>query len=346
MTAPATYIDNLNLIQDNENVDATVANRPINELKNNTDWLKARLLLLSGSGGLIAENQACSTDCDVGMAVYRDAGDARFEPAQGTLSKKLVMGIVYSKDSASVASILVLGLAELDITGALETGQTLSASRYYLSATEAGKLTTVAPGEHAVAVLVADGAGLIVVNPFELLAGPQGPEGSAGADIGIFKQTATVSVTNTTAETTLLGSGVGSLTIAGEELVVGNVVRLKASGTITNDTDQTHRFKVKMGSTVILDSGAVLAGNPCSARQWRLEAEMYVRVVGASGSMIGSGVLTYSDDASQAISISLGGGSAVTLDLDDDKAVNLTTQWSAGGSGNGATCFQASVEVF
>jgi hypothetical protein len=130
------------------------------------------------------------------MPVYYNSGTAQYEAAQATSGKEVCVGIIVAKASSTVGNILLVGSGDVNITSSLQTGDTLSAGRYYLSETQAGKLTKTVPyhstGAPAiqVSVLVADGTGKVYVLPYEFkqglqgpAGGPQGPQGPQGPGV-------------------------------------------------------------------------------------------------------------------------------------------------------------------
>lgn len=183
MPAPAQYQDSLSYIVNGEQVEASIANRTAQQLKQNTDYLKGVTDQLSSNEYVIALNRTVSSDAVVGMAVYYNPVTARYEPALAVSGKEQVVGVVRDKTNPTVANLVIVGAVSLDITLALQPGQTLLAGRYYLSATDPGKLTRVPPSVPVgpttpiqVSVLYADGAGRVYVLPTPLLVGPQGAQ--------------------------------------------------------------------------------------------------------------------------------------------------------------------------
>jgi hypothetical protein len=192
MTAPAQYQDSLGYIVNGESVEASVANRTAQQLKQNTDYLKNLTDELTSNEYVLALNRTVSSETSIGYAVYYNSITARYEPALAVAGKSAVVGVVKTKSSSTVADILIVGGTTLDFSLALESGQTLSASRYYLSASQAGKLTTTAPtvpvgasSAIQVSVLVADGVGRVYVLPVPLLVGAQGPQGPTVGPQGV-----------------------------------------------------------------------------------------------------------------------------------------------------------------
>lgn len=100
----------------------------------------------------------------------------------------------------------------------------------------------------------------------------------------LFSQTATVTITNSTAETTLVGAGSGSTTLAGGTAYVGQTFRITQGGTVDDKGNYVFvTSKYKLGSVVIATTVATtqtfgvtpyVSGIVCT-----------VRAVGASGSL-------------------------------------------------------------
>lgn len=190
MTAPASYVDSLSYIVNGEQVEASVANRTILQLKSNTDYLKNNLDNLGSKTSVIGSSFPVKSDVVVGTPVYYNTGNARYESAQAITGLSNCVGVVLSKASATVADILLVGVASISISSVLQTGDVFSAGRYYLSETQAGKLTQTVPyhsvGTAAiqVSVLVADGTGNVIVLPYEMKQGSVGPQGPNGGPAG------------------------------------------------------------------------------------------------------------------------------------------------------------------
>lgn len=98
-----------------------------------------------------------------------------------------------------------------------------------------------------------------------------------------FAMTADASVNNTTTPTSLIGTGVGSMTVATNTLIVGSVINFKGSGNIqTAISAPTMQFSFSVGSssaTVTPTIGVSLNG------QYEFEFQGIVRTSGASGTI-------------------------------------------------------------
>jgi hypothetical protein len=176
------FSTSLSLLADGEKIEAAVANRPLLELLENTQYLKNLLDTLVPSTGVFAPSQVFKNDVLVGQPVYWNDANSRFEKAIATAGNDQVVGVRYSAPSTTLGDLLLCGYAELDLTNALN-GETLVAGRYYLSPDDAGVIVDTAPPDGTkVNVLYADGAGKVFVLPqIRDYQGPAGPTGATGA---------------------------------------------------------------------------------------------------------------------------------------------------------------------
>lgn len=72
-------------------------------------------------------------------------------------------------------------------------------------------------------------------------------------------------------------------TIDGASLRVGDILRIKAAGILTTSTgSETTKVDLLVGTEIVMTTGAV---DSTSADMWRLEADVVVRVTGASGKL-------------------------------------------------------------
>ena len=85
--------------------------------------------------------------------------------------------------------------------------------------------------------------------------GPQGPQGPPGTN-GLFAQTALGTlITNTTVETSLVGAGVGSLTVPANAFSVGDSFTVKICGPLSCANNETIHIRVKSNGVTIADAG-------------------------------------------------------------------------------------------
>lgn len=164
----------LSLIRRGESVVEGVPNRVFFQIDANVRHLADLLDATSAGAAVFARGVTVEADAAVGMPVFFDPADVRFERGLAATVTEAgtgllvpapsagVWGVVFSKAGATLADLLVYGYAPLDLAAAVD-GE-VAAGVYYLSPTTPGKLTRARPAL-AVPVLRADGQGNVVVCP-------------------------------------------------------------------------------------------------------------------------------------------------------------------------------------
>lgn len=90
---------------------------------------------------------------------------------------------------------------------------------------------------------------------------------------GLYSQTSIKTVTNTTTETSLIGSGIGSLTVPPLYFQDGYSFLYKTGGLFRNSSNgQTLRFRLR-NSGVLFDSGILILSNINTLRGWNIETQ-------------------------------------------------------------------------
>jgi len=159
-----SWNQNIKFIQDGERVDANVSGRPDRSLGDRTQYLKDRIDAQDNGQAIFAFDVAVAPSVAVGQVVYWETINQRFEPAISSVylhdGMSLVnsvtanaVGLVYSKTSDTVATLLLSGKASLDISAAV-TGGT-PAGRYYLSGLVPGHMEVGVSG--GLLILINDG---------------------------------------------------------------------------------------------------------------------------------------------------------------------------------------------
>lgn len=149
---------------------------------------------------------------------------------------------------------------------------------------------------------------------------------------GLFAQTAnSTPVTATTTEMTLIDGGVGSLSVPANGFSVGDSFLAHMSGIISAKNNDTLRVKVKAGSIILGDTGAITLPG-ITGKHWDLIIQFTIRQIGAAGvaSIVVSGQLTYSKDASNAFEgDDFSTINNTTFDTTTSNVLNVTAQWSS-----------------
>jgi hypothetical protein len=144
-------------------------------------------------------------------------------------------------------------------------------------------------------------------------------------------------VENTTAETAFSISK----TIAGETLVAGDVLRIRAQFTVNdNNSTDTLNLKLKMGGVTIAATGAV---DVADGDIGYIDALVTVRTAGASGFIVASGVQGLGVPGTVTAKPFLLGSSAI--DLSGDVAITATGDWSVKHADNEVELTQLVVEI-
>lgn len=158
----------------------------------------------------------------------------------------------------------------------------------------------------------------------------------------MFVATASATIANTTTETTLFGSGSGTTTLPASLLAVGKSLRLRLSGVVSTDPSAgSLTIRAKLGSTTIVASSAVTPSNSLTNVAWVLDVDLTCRTIGASGTVIGQGMMQIADSTGRVIG--LAATAAVTVDTTASQAVNVTAQWGAASASNTITCSNAAI---
>jgi hypothetical protein len=159
----------------------------------------------------------------------------------------------------------------------------------------------------------------------------------------IFTSTATATVANSVAETSIIGTGVGTKTLPANFFVAGKTVRLHLRGVVSETGTPTLQIKVKYGSTVVLDSTALalVAGIPANAN-WECVADITCRTTGATGTVQCAGNFNYQTaTASSAADHHWLPANLATIDTTASSALDVTATWGTASASNtisGVTC--------
>lgn len=160
-----------------------------------------------------------------------------------------------------------------------------------------------------------------------------------------FTQTADVTVANTTAETSILGTGVGSKTLGASSLIAGKTIRISGSGYIADLLTPTGRIKVKLGSTIILDSTAAALVTVTGSGRFEYEAIITCRTTGGSGTVYCQGDARYYSILTAANFIQMVNTATTTINTTTSQAIDVTWQWGTANAANTITLTNATIEI-
>lgn len=176
--------------------------------------------------------------------------------------------------------------------------------------------------------------------------GTAGTSGSSGTSpvlplpvvYGLYSQTANSTiVTNTTAETTIIGSGVGTLSVPANGFSVGDSFRAILGGVINATNNQTIRIRMRTGAVLLLDSGLQNLGSAVTDDVWSLNVDFTIRQIGGAGvaSIVSLGSFHYTKTNNASVQ---GFGFNVvnntTFDTTVSNTLDITVEWGSASTGN------------
>lgn len=162
-----------------------------------------------------------------------------------------------------------------------------------------------------------------------------------------FVQTDDKDVTNTNAETTMFGAGIGTLTFPANFFVVGKTVRVTLRGVLTQPVGgPTWTWRVKLGGVTLATSGAVTHAAETN-RVWMLTFLLTCRTTGAGGTVIGQGgVFHYETGGPASVALAeLPMAATAALNTTLARTLDVTLQLSAADAGQHNVTTNATVEV-
>lgn len=110
---------------------------------------------------------------------------------------------------------------------------------------------------------------------------------------GLYAQTVqSATVTNTTTETGIIGTGVGGLTVAPNTFRVGDSYHGKIGGVISNQNNDTIWIRIKTGSTILASTGSITLST-ATTQGWECELDFTIATIGASGTICTNGNFAY-----------------------------------------------------
>jgi hypothetical protein len=151
-----------------------------------------------------------------------------------------------------------------------------------------------------------------------------------------FVQTVTTNVTATDAETTLIGSGTGSLTIPAGTMTAGKAYRLTVRGKTSTDGSGPAQmnWRLYIGSTVVLASGNAGLGTNRADKGYSITADILCLSSGSTGTVMGQGMFNTEDGPGAKNMMPPNFPLSTSIDMTVNQAVNFTVDMTDGSAGN------------
>ena len=165
---------------------------------------------------------------------------------------------------------------------------------------------------------------------------------NASFQMALFSQSATGTVANTAAETSLDSTGIGTKTIAASVLTAGKTIRVKGRGFFSAVSAPTLRIKIKLGANIVLDTTAVTSLNATNAG-FEFEGEICCRTTGTSGTVFAQG--KFEEIGSTLGAFPMTNTGTVTIATNASQVVGVTAQWGTGSASNTISLTNLTIEV-
>jgi hypothetical protein len=155
---------------------------------------------------------------------------------------------------------------------------------------------------------------------------------------GLYAQTADgTEITNTTSELSLIGPGVGVLSVPANAFKVGDSFIVRMGGSIsTSGGNDTLRVKVKTNSTVLADSGVQSLPN-LTDESFLLEVDFTIRNIGAAttAEILSVGIMTFQKSSSGSMEgFEFSTLENTTFDTTIENTLDITIEWGDADPGD------------
>jgi hypothetical protein len=154
---------------------------------------------------------------------------------------------------------------------------------------------------------------------------------------GLFAQTAnSANITNTTTESSLVGAGVGTISVGANLFSVGDSFNLQIGGHLSSLNNQGLTIRLKSDSVALATSGLITLPQT-NDKHWSMNLIFTIRSIGSAGSasIQSTGLFTYTKDASSAFEgVEIVDLNNTTFNTTISNTLNITAQWSNASASN------------
>lgn len=165
----------------------------------------------------------------------------------------------------------------------------------------------------------------------------------------MYVATADITVGNTTDETTMIGSGVGLLTIPAGSLAIGDIIEVHIEGHYSTKSAPVGNLTIrpKIGGTAV-SANADAPNEGETDMHFDIVFNFVVRTLGATGTCFGSGhgIYQYTVGGEVTQFWPLDGASTTEIDTTSDLAIDFTAQWETQDASNTLTVTQCIIKKF
>jgi hypothetical protein len=194
--------------------------------------------------------------------------------------------------------------------------------------------------------------GIVDLVEEQIPAGPQGPPGEQGEQgeqgiqgipgvsgtYGLFAQTAnSIPVANTAVETTIVGTGVGTLTVPANSFSIGDSFTCALDGILSSGSSATLHIRIKTLTGVILADTGIIDMAAATDKPWVMNLYFTVRVLGGVtvASISSGGLFSYiRNGGTQFEGYVLSTVNNTTFNTTINNTLVITAQWDPASTGN------------
>jgi hypothetical protein len=159
----------------------------------------------------------------------------------------------------------------------------------------------------------------------------------SSAPKGLYTQIgASTRITNTTVESSLLGIGVGTLSVPANGFKVGDSFFAISTGHISAVNNHTLRIRVKSDGIILADTGLITMSSATN-RHWKLDIYFTIRSLGGPGvaSIATGGTFFYTKNASLTFEgTNFSTETSTGFDTTVDNTLVITAQWGTASTGD------------
>lgn len=161
----------------------------------------------------------------------------------------------------------------------------------------------------------------------------------------VFTQTATATVANTTTETSLISTGIGTTTLPTNFFVAGKTIRIVVRGIISSTLTPTVTINVKLGSTVLCTTGAVALVGAVANNEFTATATITCRTAGVSGTFMAVGQAHFDNATSNGPLEGMANSGTITVNTTTTQVVDTTVTWGTASALNTISGQITTIEV-
>lgn len=147
-------------------------------------------------------------------------------------------------------------------------------------------------------------------------------------------------ITNTTDELSIIGEGVGTLTIPPNSFKVGDSFHAKLGGIMSCVNSETINIKIVAGSTTLVDTG-LLNMSVTTNKAWEIEIDFTIRSLGGAGeaSIKTNGQFVHNKNANNVYEgIAFNDVNNTTFDTTIQNTLDIKLEWGSASASNTISC--------